>query len=113
MSQARCTTLPASNDSNAGAVNMAHNEDAPGDVEMAPAGHRDKAARLLDSAQGQVPLTAAGNRRVLRKIDLVILPILPILPAVSCLQALDKATLLSWDGGLYCVACPLPVISVV
>jgi MFS family permease len=65
-------------------------KDVPDHVETVPAGHRDKAAELLDSAQVHVTLTAADNRRVLRKIDLVILP---ILLTVYFLQALDKATL--------------------
>jgi hypothetical protein len=53
-------------------------------------GRRDKAAELLDSATVRVTLTAAENRRILRKIDLVILP---IILTVYFLQALDKATL--------------------
>lgn len=53
-------------------------------------GHRDKAAELLNSVRVKVTVTAADNRRVLRRIDLVILP---ILLTVYFLQALDKATL--------------------
>jgi len=52
--------------------------------------HRDRAADLLDSAHVKITVTAADNRRILRKIDLVILPILLV---VYFLQALDKATL--------------------
>ncbi len=55
-----------------------------------PAAHRDTAAELLDSVSARIPLTAADNRRILRKIDVVILP---ILLTVYFLQALDKATL--------------------
>jgi hypothetical protein len=60
----------------------------PGHV--VPRSRRDKAAELLESAAVRVTLTAADNRRILRKIDLVILPILLI---VYFLQSLDKATL--------------------
>src|SRR5277367_4858448 len=49
-----------------------------------------EAAKLLDSVPARIILTAADNRRILRKIDLVILP---ILLTVYFLQALDKATL--------------------
>jgi len=52
--------------------------------------HKDKAAELLDQIHERVVLTAADNKRVLRKIDLVILPIILV---VYFLQALDKATL--------------------
>lgn len=51
---------------------------------------RDKAAELVNSAREHVVLTAAENRRVLRKIDLAILP---ILLSVYFLQQLDKSTL--------------------
>lgn len=53
-------------------------------------GRRDKAAELLASTNVRVTVTAAENRRILRQIDLVILP---ILLTVYFLQALDKATL--------------------
>lgn len=53
-------------------------------------GHRDIVAQILDSTTERVTLTAAENRRVLRKIDLAILP---IMLGVYFLQALDKATL--------------------
>jgi hypothetical protein len=52
--------------------------------------HRDIAADLLDSATVPITLTAADNKRILRKIDLVILP---ILLWIYFLQYLDKATL--------------------
>lgn len=52
--------------------------------------HRDRAAQLLDSSSVHVTVTAAENKRILRKIDLTILPILLF---VYFLQALDKATL--------------------
>ncbi len=58
--------------------------------EVVATGHRDKAAALLDPARVRVTVAAADNRRILRKIDLVILP---ILLTVYFLQALDKATL--------------------
>jgi hypothetical protein len=53
-------------------------------------GHRDRAAQLLDSSSDRVVVTASENKRILRKIDLTILP---ILLTVYFLQALDKATL--------------------
>jgi hypothetical protein len=52
--------------------------------------HKDKAAEFLQNAGQRVVVTAAENKRILRKIDLVILP---ILLGVYFLQALDKATL--------------------
>ncbi|EON67687.1 hypothetical protein W97_06830 [Coniosporium apollinis CBS 100218] len=51
---------------------------------------RDKANELLSSAEGRIVVTPEDNKRVLRKIDL---RILPILLAVYCLQSLDKTTL--------------------
>ncbi|CAK7210360.1 hypothetical protein SBRCBS47491_000751 [Sporothrix bragantina] len=68
-------------------------------IEPAPARdaphRRDAAAELLrkigDAGQGErVIVTPADNKRILRKIDLVILP---IILTVYFLQALDKATL--------------------
>jgi hypothetical protein len=50
---------------------------------------KDKAAELL-AAHGRVVVTPEDNKRVLRKIDLVILP---ILLSVYFLQSLDKTTL--------------------
>lgn len=50
---------------------------------------KDKAAELLASNE-RVIVTSAENKRVLRKIDLVILP---ILLSVYFLQSLDKTTL--------------------
>ncbi|KAF2092555.1 allantoate permease-like protein [Rhizodiscina lignyota] len=49
----------------------------------------DKAAELLAS-EGRVYVSAEDNKRVLRKIDLVILPLLLI---IYCLQSLDKTAL--------------------
>ena len=65
------------------------------DITHAHCGHKlDAAAELLrktgDAENGRIVFTAADNKRVLRKIDLVILP---ILLTVYFLQALDKATL--------------------
>ena len=65
------------------------------DITRAHDGHKlDAAAELLrktgDADNGRIVFTAADNKRVLRKIDLVILP---ILLTVYFLQALDKATL--------------------
>ena len=51
---------------------------------------RDKAAELLQHAGHSVVVTPEENKRILRKIDLTILP---IMLAVYFLQALDKATL--------------------
>ncbi|KAK5994121.1 putative transporter [Cladobotryum mycophilum] len=51
---------------------------------------RDKAAQFLKQADHTVIVTAADNKRVLRKIDLHILPIILF---VYCLQSLDKTTL--------------------
>lgn len=51
---------------------------------------RDKASELLRGAEGRIVVTPDENRRVLRKIDLTILPILLV---IYCLQSLDKTTL--------------------
>jgi hypothetical protein len=51
---------------------------------------KDKAAELLQHAGHTVIVTPEENRRILRKIDLTILP---IMLAVYFLQGLDKATL--------------------
>lgn len=51
---------------------------------------KDKAADLLDDAGHSVALTPENNSRVLRKIDL---RILPLVLGIYFLQALDKATL--------------------
>jgi hypothetical protein len=50
---------------------------------------QDKAAELLN-ANERIIVTPEDNKRVLRKIDLVVLP---ILLSVYCLQSLDKTTL--------------------
>lgn len=50
---------------------------------------QDKAAELL-SENARIIVTPEDNKRVLRKIDLVVLP---ILLSVYCLQSLDKTTL--------------------
>ena len=49
----------------------------------------DKAAELL-ATEGRIYVSADDNKRVLRKIDLVILPLLLI---IYCLQSLDKTAL--------------------
>lgn len=51
---------------------------------------RDKAAQFLKQANRQVVLTPEDNARILRRIDLRILPIILI---VYCLQSLDKTSL--------------------
>ena len=51
---------------------------------------KDKAAQLLNQVDHPIQVTQADNARILRKIDLTILPILLF---VYCLQYLDKATL--------------------
>ena len=55
-----------------------------------PKSGRDKAAQLLTSVESRIIVTPEGNARILRKIDLVILP---ILLAVYCFQSLDKTSL--------------------
>ena len=51
---------------------------------------KDKAAELLDQYGGRVVVTPEDDRRILRMIDM---RILPILLTVYCLQYLDKATI--------------------
>lgn len=51
---------------------------------------KDKAAQLLKEADHPVTVTPADNARILRKIDLTILPLLLV---VYALQYLDKSTL--------------------
>lgn len=51
---------------------------------------RDKAAQFLKQANHQVAITPADNARVLRRIDLRILPLILF---TYCLQSLDKTTL--------------------
>jgi hypothetical protein len=51
---------------------------------------KDKAAELLEDTGGSVILTPENNSRVLRRIDL---RILPLVLGIYFLQALDKATL--------------------
>lgn len=51
---------------------------------------RDKAAQFLKAANHHVIITPADNTRVLRKIDLRILPLILF---TYCLQSLDKTTL--------------------
>lgn len=67
------------------------------EIEPAPLAHnsasepsRDKAAQMLKEAGHAITVTPEDNARVLRKIDLTILPILLF---VYCLQSLDKTTL--------------------
>lgn len=55
----------------------------------APAG-RDKAAQFLKQAGRQITVDPSENARVLRRIDL---RLLPILLTVYCLQSLDKTSL--------------------
>jgi hypothetical protein len=81
---------PSSSKADVETIETANAEQVAGPDYAVPTGSRDKAAELLDSVTTRVALTAADNRRLLRKIDLVILPILLI---VYFLQALDKATL--------------------
>jgi hypothetical protein len=77
-------------------VQHTESSDNKGDIEAIeriPSEHgarRDKAAQFLDSNGVPIKVTAAENKRILRKIDLTILPILLF---VYFLQALDKATL--------------------
>ncbi len=51
---------------------------------------KDKAAQLLEQVDHPIHVTGSDNGRVLRKIDLTILP---IMLTVYCLQYQDKATL--------------------
>lgn len=53
-------------------------------------GAKDRAGQLLKEAGHSVVVTGADNKRILRKIDLAILP---IILTVYCLQFLDKSTL--------------------
>lgn len=55
-----------------------------------PSGGKDRAARLLQEAGHTVVVTPEDNKRVLRKIDLAILPIILV---IYCLQSLDKTAL--------------------
>ena len=59
------------------------------DMKMGSKSGMDKAAAMLASGE-RVIVTPEENARILRKIDLVILP---ILLAVYCLQSLDKTSL--------------------
>jgi hypothetical protein len=81
---------PSSSKADVETIEAANSEQTARPVRVVPTGRRDKAAELLDSVPARITLTAADNRRVLRKIDLVILP---ILLTVYFLQGLDKATL--------------------
>jgi hypothetical protein len=80
---------PSSSKADVEGIENVNPEQVSGPQHVVPTG-RDKAAAILDSAPTRITLTAAGNRRVLKKIDWVILP---ILLTVYFLQALDKATL--------------------
>ena len=53
-------------------------------------GARDKAGQLLKEAGHSVVVTPYDNKRILRKIDLAILP---VLLTIYCLQSLDKTSL--------------------
>lgn len=81
---------PSSSKADVEAIEAVNAEKAAGPEHVVPTGRRDKAVQLLDSVPARITLTAADNRRILRKIDLVILP---ILLTVYFLQGLDKATL--------------------
>jgi hypothetical protein len=81
---------PLSSKANVEAIKTINVAQAAVPERIVPTGPRDKAADLLDSVPARITLTAADNRRILRKIDLVILP---LLLTVYFLQALDKATL--------------------
>lgn len=54
------------------------------------AGARDKAGQVLKEGGHSVVVTPSENKRILRKIDLAILPIILV---VYCLQSLDKTSL--------------------
>ena len=69
-------------DTNAETIEAVSNDGYPG--------ARDKAGQLLKEAGHAVIVTPADNKRILRKIDLAILP---ILLSVYCLQSLDKTSL--------------------
>jgi MFS family permease len=58
-------------------------------VERSSSG-KDKAAVVLEQAGRDVLVTAADNKRILRKIDWAILPIILF---IYCLQSLDKSSL--------------------
>ncbi|KAM0271394.1 hypothetical protein ACHAQH_009116 [Verticillium albo-atrum] len=64
----------------------------PDEVQPAPSKSVlvDKAAQFLKEADHPVVVTRANNRRVLRIVDLRLLPLLLV---VYCLQSLDKNTL--------------------
>lgn len=51
---------------------------------------RDKAAEFLSQAGHRIVVTPADDKRILRKIDLNLLPVILF---VYCLQSLDKTTL--------------------
>ena len=53
---------------------------------------KDRAADFLNAVGGPVVVTAEDNKRILRKVDLVILP---VIIGIYILQFLDKATLAS------------------
>lgn len=55
-----------------------------------PLHDRDKAGQLLQQAGHAVVVTPEDNKRILRKIDVAILPIILV---IYCLQSLDKTAL--------------------
>jgi len=55
-----------------------------------PLAGKDKAAQYLNQTGRRIKVTPEDNARILRKIDLTILPILLV---VYCLQSLDKTSL--------------------
>ena len=69
-------------------ASQAH-DNGPTTAKTPPTG-RDKAAQFLKQASHPVIVTPSANARVLRKIDL---RLLPLLLTVYCLQSLDKTTL--------------------
>ncbi len=72
-------------------IDVAHLESGT-DVESSKTGTRgqDKAGLFLEQAGHQVIVTPEDDKRILRKIDLRLLPIILF---VYCLQSLDKTTL--------------------
>ncbi|KAM3438979.1 hypothetical protein NHJ13734_003976 [Beauveria thailandica] len=73
-------------------TDVAHLETGPSDVEASKmvARGQDKAALFLQQAGHRVTVTPQDDKRILRKIDLRLLPIILF---VYCLQSLDKTTL--------------------
>lgn len=84
------TKPPAVTDPDASTGGGGH-EDGPDPIaSIKTKSGRDKAAEFLKKANQQVIITPADNARVLRRIDLRILPLILF---TYCLQSLDKTTL--------------------